>query len=175
MAKQLIGELQMLQQDTGKEKRESSEYILSYNMKNRIRQSIQGLVLEKTDVSDVWMLLKTLNEYVWSDACLYTLYSHLCNVYASMNKPGLIVSCSSIKTYVTTDNIHQPYHSRLKQRMLDEGYLIGDYASNRVCIVYMMGEMIGAFILEGSKVAWSYFETGTVKEYVVKLYPNIVW
>lgn len=173
--KQMVGELQHLQQDSGKEKKESSEYILSYNMKNRIRHFIHALPLDKTNAEEMWLLLKTLNEYLWSDPCLYTLYSYLCNVYATMKKPGLVVTSASIKTYVTTDNIHQPYYTQLKKRMLDEGHLIGDYSTNRVCIMYMIGEMVGAFLLDGNKVAWSYFETDLVKRHAVHVYPNILW
>ena len=168
---QLIETLLWLQKKTPDSKKqpsddpnmfESTEYIISYEMKKRIRSSINQTSINNSKPSELFELLRLLNEYTWKDDCLKFLYANICK----LNKPLNLIECISFKTYVSTDNIHQPYYTQLKKKMLESNLMIGDYAYNKVYILYMIGEMVGSFILGvDNNVEWSYFDTDTIKDY----------
>ena len=178
---QLIQRLQWLQAFTTSDNKkrdistdatlfESTESIISYDMKKQVRYVISQTDMYRIPPSDLFFLLRLINEYAWSDDALKHLYAHLCK----LNQTLALIECIAIKTYVSSDNVHQPYYTQLKKRMLDDGHRIGDYGMNRVYLLYMIGEMVGAFVVS-DKVEWSYFETKEIQAFVAKRYPSLTF
>jgi hypothetical protein len=152
----------------------NNNYIISYKNKKLFRlleSRIDYKKISKRDTELLYQLLGLLNKYVFEDQFLTSIFTFLCE----QKNPSSLVTCASYKKYLSCDNVHNPYDIQLRKKMEEDGKSMGDYALNTLHMIYMIGNMIGAFFIDtkSNSVIWSFFETESIRAYTISVFHEL--
>ena len=158
-----------------KEYNSPTEFILSLSKKKSIAYQLRQPFYEK-DIPILLRLLSLLNAFRFSTTESRALYSFLCGSSDRRRcSPDQLVATAFSYSYPTVDALPYYYVASISTRI--SPMTVGDYASDTVYIIEILGVMLGFVFTrmdtDTEKAVLSHFDTPVVKAEFQRRYPRI--